>query len=88
MDIKGLNCFVSVYEAKSFARAAVLLHTTQSTVSARIRKLEEFFGEPLFHRMHRSILPTAKGEKLYLHAKAVLERADEAVKALANDEAA
>ena len=88
MEIKGLRCFVCVYEAKGFARAAPLLNTTQSAVSARIKKLEEFVGAPLFYRLHRSIVPTAKGEKVYRHAKAVLAQADEAVKAILDDEAA
>lgn len=88
MDIKGLKCFVCVFEAKGFGRAALLLSTTQSAVSARIRKLEEFVGGPLFHRMHRRIVPTEKGEKLYRHAKSVLARFDEAMKAVRDDEAA
>jgi DNA-binding transcriptional LysR family regulator len=89
MELKDLRWFIFVYEAKGFGRAAEALNTTQSNVSARIRKLELFLGTPLFLRLHRSIAPTAKGEKLYRYAKDVIARADRVVEAIrGNDEAA
>ena len=89
MELKNLRCFISVYDAKSFGRAALTLNTTQSNVSARIRKLEQEFEGPLFVRLHRSIAPTAKGELAYRYAKGVIARADEVVEAIRNnDEAA
>jgi DNA-binding transcriptional LysR family regulator len=72
MDVKDLKYFIAVYEAKGFSRACDALGTVQSNVSARIRGLEDFFGVPLFERKHRSVIPTASGERLYAHAKAVM----------------
>lgn len=72
LDLKDLRCFVNVYELKGFARAAVQLNTVQSNVSARIRKLEDEIGAPLFERLHRSIRPTAKGDIMYGYATRVL----------------
>ncbi len=77
LDLKDLRCFVSVYELKGFARAAVALHTVQSNVSARIRKLEDEIGAPLFERLHRSIRPTAKGDLMYKYATRVLAEVSE-----------
>ncbi len=77
LDLKDLRCFISVYERKGFARAAVELHTVQSNVSARIRKLEEEIGSPLFERLHRSIRPTEKGELMYKYATRVLAEVSE-----------
>ena len=77
LDLKDLRCFISVYERKGFARAAVELHTVQSNVSARIRKLEEEIGSPLFERLHRSIRPTEKGELMYRYATRVLAEVSE-----------
>ena len=82
LDLKDLRCFISVYERKGFARAAVELHTVQSNVSARIRKLEEEIGAPLFERLHRSIRPTPKGELMYQYASRVLAEVSELEAAL------
>lgn len=65
------------------------MNTCQSNVSARIRKLEAYLGGTLlFHRLHRSIAPTAKGERLYRHAKRAIASADEVVSAMREDLAA
>lgn len=77
LDLKDLRCFVSVYERRGFARAAVDLNTVQSNVSTRIRKLEEDIGAPLFERLHRSIRPTAKGDILYGYATRVFAEMSE-----------
>lgn len=87
-DLKDLRCFVAVYELRGFARAASELHTVQSAVSARIRKLEAIIGVPLFDRMHRGIMPTEKGELLYKHAKRVLENVRELEKIVKDERAA
>ena len=88
MELKDLRCFIAVYEANGFARAAEGLHATQSSVSGRIRKLEEELGGPLFQRLHRSIAPTPKGETAYRYAKGVIAKADIAVKAIRGEKAA
>lgn len=89
MELKDLRWFISVYDAKSFGRAAQSLNTTQSNVSARIRKFEREFEGPLFQRLHRSIEPTAKGLLAYRYAKDVIDRADRVAIAIRNnDEAA
>jgi DNA-binding transcriptional LysR family regulator len=71
-NLSDLQCFVLVYEERSFTRAANLLDTAQSQVSARIQRFERFAGMPLFTRLHRGILPNRKGELLYEHAKQIL----------------
>lgn len=88
MELRDLRCFVVVYDMSGFGRAARAQNTTQSAVSARIRRLEVFLGTPLFVRLHRSIAPTAKGERLYRYAKDVIERADRIAIAIQNDDVA
>jgi len=64
MLIKHLETFVRIVETGSFAAAADVLYTTQSTVSARIRELEKSLGVALFDRSgHRARL-TPKGQAL------------------------
>ena len=69
---RDLQCFVTVYEQRSFSRAAAVLDTVQSQVSARIKRLEDSTEGQLFVRLHRGIVPTPKGELMYQHAKRVL----------------
>ncbi len=50
MDIALAQTFLMVADTGSFVDAARKLNITQSTVSARIKTLEELFGRPLFER--------------------------------------
>lgn len=77
LDLKDLCCFVAVYELRGFGRAARALNTVQSAVSTRVRRLENFIGAPLFHRVHRTVRPTPKGVQLYRHARKVLDQVGE-----------
>ena len=77
LDVKDLRCFVAVYETGGFARAAAVLNTVQSNVSARVLRLERLIGAPLFERRHRAIAHTARGELLYRHATRVLGELEE-----------
>lgn len=88
MELRDLRCFISVYDQQSFSRAAAMLNTTQSNVSARIRRLEQEFGGPLFERLHRRIEPTPKGDQAYSYAKKVIEVADSGAEAIRKGEAA
>ena len=88
MELRDLRCFISLYEANSFGRAAVALNTTQSNVSARIHKLEKEFEGSLFLRLHRGIAPTAKGELAYRFATDIIERADRYAEAIRNNDEA
>lgn len=64
VNLKQLETFLQIVEAGSFAAAATVLHTTQSTVSARIKDLEHHLGVDLFDRSaHRAKL-TPKGREL------------------------
>jgi len=72
LNIRDLQCFVKVYELKSFSRAADALDTVQSQVSARVQRLEQCMATPLFVRLHRGVVPTAKGEVMFQYAQRVL----------------
>jgi DNA-binding transcriptional LysR family regulator len=73
MNIKQLQTFVRIVEHGSFAGAARALHTTQSTVSARVKELERFIGADLFDRsFHRAAL-TPRGRELFSFAKQLVD---------------
>lgn len=65
--LKSLPVFEAVARLNSFSRAAEQLNVSQSAVSHQIKQLEQFLGEPLFHRHGRSLSLTAEGET-YLEA--------------------
>lgn len=72
MNLKQLETFVRIVEQGSFGAAADALHTTQSTVSARVKDLEHFFGVELFDRSaHRAQL-TPKGRELFAMSRQVV----------------
>lgn len=77
-DTELLRSFVTVAEAGGFTRAAELLHSTQSTVSAQIRRLEEQAGQPLFARSTRSVALTPAGVTLLGYARTILHLNEDA----------
>ncbi|SPP92919.1 LysR family transcriptional regulator [Bradyrhizobium vignae] len=65
MDMRAINYFISVFEHRSFTKAAERMHVVQSALSMRIRNLEEQLGSPLFERTPSGLVPTRAGQHLY-----------------------
>lgn len=80
MELRHLRYFVAVAEAENVSRAALKLHVSQPGISRQIRDLEDDIGFRLFERNAKSIKLTSAGKTFLTEAKAVLQRADEAVK--------
>ena len=72
MDIALARTFLMVAETGSFIDAARKMNVTQSTVSARIKVLEEQFGRSLFERSRNGATLTAAGEQFQKHALALV----------------
>jgi DNA-binding transcriptional LysR family regulator len=72
MEFRLLRTFDVVATLMNFNRAAVVLHCTQSTVSAQIKSLEEELGTRVFERLGRRIALTAAGEELRRHTRRLL----------------
>ncbi len=68
MNIDQIKTFLEVAATGNFNRAAENLNITQSTVSARIRVLEEQLGRPLFARGHAGARLTPAGQRLRRYA--------------------
>jgi DNA-binding transcriptional LysR family regulator len=68
MDITLAKTFLAVVEVGSFIDAAQRLHVTQSTVSARIKTLEDFVGKLLFERSKTGAELTQAGHQFHKHA--------------------
>jgi DNA-binding transcriptional LysR family regulator len=78
MEMHQLTYFESVSRHLHFTRAAQELNVAQPSVSQQIRKLEHELGAPLFHRMKRHVTLTEAGKTFLPHARAVLQRLEEA----------
>ena len=72
MDIDELKTFLEVYRTRHFGQAAENLYISQSTVSARIRQLEQSLGVSLFTRDRNNIQLTGAGKKLLVYAESIL----------------
>lgn len=72
MDLELLRTFLEIYRTRHFRQAADNLYLSQSTVSARIRQLEETLGVTLFTRERNNIQPTPAGQQLVSHAERIL----------------
>jgi DNA-binding transcriptional LysR family regulator len=77
VDPDLLRAFVAVSMHRSFTRAAIRLHLTQSTVSHQIRRLEEVLGTQLLERNSRTIKLTGDGEAVLGFAQKILELNDQ-----------
>lgn len=64
-SLKDIALFVAVFEERSFTRAALREHVTQSGVSQHIRKLETRLGVSLFVRAGGEVSPTPAAEAYY-----------------------
>jgi DNA-binding transcriptional LysR family regulator len=60
-----LKVFYYVFSGKSVVAAAKHLHVSQSAVSQALQKLEIEIKCPLFTRLHKRLVPTAAGERLF-----------------------
>jgi LysR family transcriptional regulator, flagellar master operon regulator len=72
MDVNLARTFLMVTETGSFIDAARKLNITQSTVSARIKGLEDLLGRPLFERSKSGAEMTTAGEQFHKHALALV----------------
>ncbi|AMN41147.1 LysR family transcriptional regulator [Rhodoplanes sp. Z2-YC6860] len=68
MDIELARTFLEIVRARSFVRAADQLNVSQTTVSARVRALEERLGRPLFIRNKNGASLTPAGEQFLRYA--------------------
>ena len=81
MELRHLRYFVAVAEAENVTRAATKLHVSQPALSRQIHDLEAEIGFPLLARSAKSVRLTEAGRTFLTEARAVLQRAEEAVAA-------
>lgn len=75
VDFNLLVAFDALFDELSVSRAAERLSLTQPTVSGMLNRLRDLFGDPLFVRAQRGMLPTPRAESLALPVKSLLDDA-------------
>jgi LysR family hydrogen peroxide-inducible transcriptional activator len=79
MNLRDLRYLVAVADAKHFGKAAAACHVSQPTLSAQIKKLEDYLGVKLLERHARGVTLTEVGRELVERARRVLRDSDEMV---------
>jgi DNA-binding transcriptional LysR family regulator len=79
IDILGVQAFVAIADKGSFQNAADSLHVTQTAITQRLRKLEDFLGVTLVERTTRSIALSQIGRDFLPQARRLLEELGDAL---------
>jgi LysR family hydrogen peroxide-inducible transcriptional activator len=79
MNLRDLRYLVAVADTLHFGRAAERCHVSQPTLSAQIKKLENYLGVEIFERQPKRVAVTDIGAKIVARARQVLKDADEIV---------
>ena len=79
MELRHLRYFVAVAETENVTRAAARLHVSQPALSRQVHDLEDEIGFALLTRSAKSVLLTEAGKVFLVEARAVLQRAADAV---------
>jgi len=68
---------VALADTGHFGEAAARCHVSQPTLSAQIKKLEEYLGVELFERQPRKVVVTEVGRSIVERARSVVREADD-----------
>ena len=73
MNLQELRTFLTIVETGSLVRASEVLNVTQSTVTARLKTLEDALGQTLLIRSKSGATLTAAGQRLFRYADTITE---------------
>lgn len=86
IELSELHTFRAVVQAGGINKAAIALHRAQSSITVRVRQLEEKLGVPLFIRAGRTLQLSPGGKVLMGYAERLLDLAQQASEATRNDQ--
>ncbi len=73
MNLSSVSTFLAIVESGQLNRAAEVLNVTQSTVTARLNKLEGELGQTLFHRRKSGAELTSAGFRFERYAQLMVD---------------
>ncbi len=71
MQLTEIQTFLAIIETGSLVKASEQLNVTQSTVTARLKSLEDELGQTLINRQKSGATVTAAGERLRRYANTI-----------------
>jgi DNA-binding transcriptional LysR family regulator len=78
MDVTSARTFLAIVDTGNFNRTSEIVNVTQSTVSARIKSLEESLGQKLFVRSKTGVTLTGAGKHFVPHAQNIVRSWEQA----------
>jgi LysR family hydrogen peroxide-inducible transcriptional activator len=85
VNLRDLRYLVALADERHFGKAAERCYVSQPTLSAQIRKLEEYLGVPLVERQPKRVALTPTGDKVVKRARVLLQEADAIVELARTD---
>jgi LysR family hydrogen peroxide-inducible transcriptional activator len=85
VNLRDLRYLVALADERHFGKAAERCFVSQPTLSAQVRKLEEYLGVALVERQPRRVSLTPAGEKIVERARKLLQEADAIVELARSD---
>jgi LysR family transcriptional regulator, hydrogen peroxide-inducible genes activator len=85
VNLRDLRYLVALADERHFGRAADRCYVSQPTLSAQIRKLEEYLGVTLVERQPKRVTLTETGEKVVERARRLMLEADAIVEVAKTD---
>jgi LysR family transcriptional regulator, hydrogen peroxide-inducible genes activator len=79
LKLKDLRYLVAVADTRHFGHAAARCFVSQPTLSAQLKKLEEYLGVQLIERHPRRVTLTEAGTQVVSRARRIIEASDEIV---------
>jgi LysR family transcriptional regulator, hydrogen peroxide-inducible genes activator len=79
IKLKDLRYLVAVADTRHFGRAAEKCFVSQPTLSAQLKKLEDYLGVQLIERQPKNVTLTEAGEQIVARARRILEASEEVV---------
>src|ERR1700753_1862521 len=79
IKLKDLRYLVAVADTRHFGRAAEKCFVSQPTLSAQLKKLEDYLGVQLIERQPKNVTLTEAGEQIVSRARRMLEASEEVV---------
>ncbi len=77
MNLRDLHYLVAVADLKHFGKAAESCHVSQPTLSAQIKKLEDYLGVQLIERNSKQVMLTPVGEDIVARARVIISDAEQ-----------
>jgi LysR family hydrogen peroxide-inducible transcriptional activator len=79
MNLKDLKYLVALADTGHFGKAAERTFVSQPTLSAQLKKLEEYLGVKLVERQPKNVQLTDVGKQIVIRARRMLDEGDEIV---------